>query len=267
MQNYVSIVIVTTWTSLFGLCSAQNLSGDNANDGILTGIAWTGDGSGTGGTNPARSGLERNTSFYVRLWGHEPFGIPEIRAQGIVLSGLVGPVGLAGSAWTQGFDALSILNLSAIASVPLSSSDQPVRAGLTLRSRKTSVSYGKAEILYGIITGLHIELAERFSLGSTVGKWISSEGFEASLGFQFQVSETVLLLMEADRTAGYATDLRLGADIGLAESFRVRVSMASEPRVLMIGLLFKTSGLSSTVTIQRHYLLGMSRAIGVALSL
>lgn len=267
MQNYVSFVIITTWVSLFGLCSAQTLSGEEINYGIKTGVAWTGPGSGTGGTNPARAGLEGYTSFSVRLWGHEPFGIPEIRAQGFALSGLLGPAGLAVAGWTQGFDALSILNLSAIASVPLSSSDQSVRVGLMLRSRNTSVSYGKTESLYGIRTGVHIALTERISMGSTVGKWTHSGGFEASLGFQFQVSESVLLLMEADRTAGYATDLRLGADIGLAESFRVRLSTASEPRVLMIGLLFQMRGLSSTVTIQRHYLLGLSRAIGVALSL
>lgn len=267
MQKYVSIIIVATWTSFFGLCWAQDLSGDEFNIGILTGVAWTGHGSGTGGTNPALSGLEKNTSFSVRLWGHEPFGIPEIRAQGLLLSGLLGPAGLAMAGWTQGFDALSIFNLSAMASTSLSSSDQAVRAGILLRSQKTSVSFGKAEILYGVIAGLHIELADRISLGSTIGKWITSDGFEASLGFQFQVSESVLLLIEADRTAGYATDLRLGADIGLAESFRIRVSTASAPRVLMIGVLFKTGGLSSTVTIQRHHLLGMSRAIGVALFL
>jgi hypothetical protein len=241
------------------------LPGDDIANGLLPTVAWTGVGSASNSVNPAALESELRARIQIKFSAHVPFGIPEIREQGVSVSGRFRSIGVSGAVQQLGFDALTLTTISATTAVILARSDDSIiRVGLLMRAHRAAASFAGANTRYGIRLGIQVSYGHRITLGSVLGGWGQDGHFDAAVGIQVHVTKLSSFLIDIHRTTGYDNDLRVGVDLGMVEQLRLRLSMASRPRTVMVGILIHIGRILSTISVERHYRLGNSRSIGIS---
>lgn len=260
----IFVLSISAWPTSPLVATAQLLPGDDIANGLLPTVAWTGIGSATNSVNPAALESEIQERVGIKFSAHVPFGIPEIKEQGVSISSRFRSVGVSVAVQQLGFDALTLTTISATTAVILARSDDSVvRVGLLMRAHRAAASFAGANTRYGIRLGIQVRYGHRITLGSVLGSWGQDGHFDAAVGIQVHVNKLSSFLLDIHRTTGYDNDVRIGVDLGMVEQLRLRLSMASQPRTAMVGILIHIGRILSTISVERHYRLGYSRSIGI----
>jgi len=246
---------------------AQSMPREDLRSGLL---ATTADTNVASSINPAATGFDGYSS--VRLWIYEPYGISEIKTQGAGLSLAVGSTGFGFSIQSVNYDRLRLVRGNLVLSREIMrSAESLVQFGLRLQTEHarfssqllTESGYAASGVQFGIL----IKVVPGIVLGSVLGTWFvassrsaSSVRFDAGMGIGIQLSERARVLSDIRRVKFFGTDVRVGMEFSPVHVIRLQGGLASNPERFTIGITFSLRRIHIHFVVDRHNLLGSSRA-------
>jgi hypothetical protein len=222
-------------------------------------------------TNPA--GLTGMTERMIAVSSAPaPFGLKELRRTACAYAEPFGPVTASVTALRYGYELYREIVIGAACGIDCG---KGVRAGAALTLNSLSIAgYGHG-MCAGFDAGVIWEIAPGLQMGASAanvnapspGNTGESIPRSFQTGFAYSPAEGLVVVCDVVEDTRFPAELRLGAELVLAEFLSLRGGISTDPSVCSAGVGIRFSPFEFDYAIAGHQELGVTHRFGISLSL